>query len=255
MTPIPETWSELREAELAKLQEYQQELGFEADAAADVLGGPVPALARAFNGSPDYLARILVTSGAQTARQFCYLADDALPRLLAHGDEPAVVAPASAMSALSYVALMRCLSVPLPEAASGLEARWLTVVSAKPERLGDAGRRTAGLAAAAIGEVDVVPSFVGGGPLVPRKTPRDVVGVNIAGFTRHLAEVIKAGGGPGAVDGAWHSVLDAFPLTLASGGADWTDLVWAALALMVQIERKRPADVGTWLPELVASLD
>jgi hypothetical protein len=255
MKPIPATWPELREAEQSLLEDHLDELRSEADSAAEVLDEEVPALTSAFNESADYLARVFITGGAEVARASCYLADRALPRLLDHGEAPAVRAPASAMSALSYLALMRCLGVSPPKEAADVDVRWLNAVAAKPERLGDAGRRTAALASVACGEVDLVPQFVGGGPLVARKTSRVIAGPNIAGFTRHLAEVVKGGGTAQAVEDSWHGVLRVFPLTLASDGAAWTDLVWAALALMVRIEKKTPADVGVWLPRLVAELE
>jgi hypothetical protein len=255
MSAIPSNWSQLRQAEKAKLDKSLGELKFEAELIPEILDREIPVLTRAFPGSAEYLARVFVIGGAELARSACYLADDALPRLLSHGDEPARRASAAAVGALSYVALMRCLDVKLPDAAKGVEARWLRVIAPKPDRLNDYNIRTAALAAVATGEVDLIPLLDGGGPLVPRTTSREIAGANVAGFTRHLAEVIKGGGGHAAVEAPWRSFLQMFPITVASKGVYWVDLVWVAMVMMVQFEKRPPSAVGTWLPKHVAELD
>jgi len=252
---VPNNWRELRAAELARLDETLGELRFEADLVTKVLNRDVATLAAAFEGSPEYLARVFVVAGADRAAGAGYLAGEPLQRVVAHGDEPAEAAPASSVSVLSYMALMRCLGRKVPDQAAAVESRWLAIIAERPDLLNESDLRTAALAAVAASQADLVPQFVGGGALVPRNISRDVAGPNLPGFARHLAEVIKGGGGRDAVEEPWRTFLQAFPLTLASDGCRWVDLVWAATAIMVHFEQRPASDVGTWLPQLVQDLD
>src|SRR5687767_3313644 len=160
MADIPGRWPELRERERARLGDVTSELAFEADLVTGALQLETATLTAAFSGSAEYLARMFVSAGADHARRHAYLANDALPRLLAHGEAPARAAPAAAVSALSYVALMRCLSVPLPGTAAGVESRWLTIIAERPDLLNEPAIRTAALAAVAAGETGLVPKLV-----------------------------------------------------------------------------------------------
>lgn len=252
---IPANWPDLRESERARLDASLAELKFAANLAEKVLDRQVPILTRAFASSPDHLARILAIGGREMARASCVLAEKALPRLLSHGDEPARQAPASAVGALSYLMLMRCLDVPLPDTASDVEARWLRIIAPRPDLLNDYDVRSASLASAAVGEPELVPLLDGGGPLKPRAQSAQIAGANVPGFARHLAEVIKGGGGHDAVEGPWWGFLETFPIAIAAEGVRWIDLAWAALAMMVQFEKRPPSEVGKWLPDLVAELD
>jgi hypothetical protein len=255
MTAVPSNWSQLRAAHKDQLDKILARLRFEAELAEGVVDRELPILTGAFSGSAEYLAEVFVIDGADRARTANNLPRETLPALLGHGDEPVKEATAAAIGTLSYIALLRCLSVALPTTANGVEARWLRVAARQRRDLNDADIRTAALAAVAVGEVDLVRQFAGGGPLKARRTPREIAGPNVAGFTRHLAEVIKGGGGRDAVEEPWWSLLRMFPLTLASNGVQWVDLVWAAMAMMVQFEKQPAAEVGTWLPKLVADLD
>lgn len=252
---IPSNWHDLRDAVQPRLDEDLRQLKLDHKRATRVLDREVPTLAGAFTGSPEYLARVLALRGAERAQSECYLLHEALPRLLAYGDETPKQAPTSAVSVLSYIALMRCLDRPLPDQAEGIEARWLRLIAPRPDRLNDFGVRTAALAAVAVGAVDLVPPLDGGGPLHPRSEPQKIAGANVAGFTRHLAEVVKGGGGIEAVEGPWWSFLRMFPLVWAARGVRWIDILWASMAVMVHFEKRPPAAVGIWLPKLIAELD
>src|SRR5687767_12588494 len=140
---VPNNWRELRAAELARLDETLGELRFEADLVAKVLNRDVATLAAAFEGSPDYLARVFVIAGAERAARTSYLGDAPLQRLVAHGDEAAEAAAASSVSVLSYMALMRCLGLKLPDQATSLESRWLAIIADHPDLLNESDIRTA----------------------------------------------------------------------------------------------------------------
>ncbi len=254
MNSIPSTWTQLRAAAQAALDEDRHELERNARNARRLLDRPASVLAGLFGSPVDALARILPTSGDLIAREHVLVPAELLPRLLRHGDETAERAPASALSVISYVTLARCLDVSLPAEVAGLEARWLPLIARRPELRHEHTRRTAALAAVAVGVTELVPVLDGGAPLQPRASSRDIAGPNVAGFTRHLAEVLAGGGGAEAIEGPWRSFLAAFPLTLAADGVRWIDLVWAALAIMVRFENRPPAAVGTYLPVLVAEL-
>lgn len=254
MAKIPENWTDLRAAARGRAADDAHVLGRDGAAASKLLDRPAPVLARVFGSAPDPLARLLATAGAGAARPHLYLLDQALPRLLGHGDAPAESAPMAALHVVSYVGLARCLDAAVPGAAEGLEARWLRILARKPELLDETGRHTAALAAVAVGETDVVPSLVGGGLLRPHTERRSIAGPNIAGLARYWAEVSAAGGGPEVVEDAWWSFLRAFPLTLAADGARWIDLVWAATAMMVRFEHRAQAEVATFLPRLIDEL-
>jgi hypothetical protein len=255
MSTVPNNWSQLRVAERARLDDTLRELDVGAGLVSRVLDRKVPVLARAFQGSVDHLARAFVIGGRDVARDAVHLSKDALPRVLAHGDEPPHAAPASSIHVLSYVALLRCLDLAVPDTARDLESRWLTIVAARPDLVDESGVRTAALACVAAGQIDLTPRFAGGGGLAPRKTSRHVAGPNILGLARHLAEVIKGGGGYEAVEEPWSNFLKMFPLTLASDGCRWVDLVWAAIAMMVHFEKRPVSEVGIWLPQLVKDLE
>lgn len=265
MSPIPANWTQLRAAMLARRDDDIRELARNARNVARVLARPVPVLAGLFVAPTEVLAGVLAISGADAARDHFHLLDQALPGLLAHGDQVAISAPASAMAVISYVALARCAGVPgvagVGDAAHDLAARWLPILARHGAQRYEATRRTAALAAVAAGCEDLVPALDGGGPLVPRIGRRDegvIAGPNIAGFTRHLAELL-AGSGSGeakvdAVEDDWWSVLHAFPLTLAADGVRWIDLVWAAEILMVRFEQRPASDVGVHLPAMILQL-
>jgi hypothetical protein len=255
MGGVPRNWTQLREAVNARLEEDLRELKDEARRAALVLDRETPTLTAAFEGSPEYLARVFAVGGPNLARGACHLAAEALPRLLTHRDEPPGVAPTSAVSVLSYITMLRCLDVPLPPAAAGLEARWLPVIVSKPDQLTAYDARTAALAAVATGQVELVPALDEGGPLRPCRDAREVAGANVPGFTRQLAEAMAAGAGPDAVEGSWRAFLALFPLTVAADGVRWVDLVWAAVIIKVQFDRRPVGSVGIWLPALVKELD
>lgn len=248
-------WTRLREAARARLDDDLRALEFEARAARRVLEREVPTLTSAFNSAPEILARVLATSGAERARDLFHLADEALPRVLAFGDEPPARAPGGAVEVVNYLALMRSVGREPPQSAAGLEARWLRLLAPRPDLLNDFDVRTAALAAVAVGEHELVPGLAGGGPLVPRTEPRDVAGPNLPGLARHLAECVVGGGGSDSVEGAWWTFLEVFPHTLAGEGARWVDLVWVAVIMMVHFEQRPWAEVGTWLPKLVADLE
>lgn len=255
MPAIPTDWPALRKAAASHIDEDVRDLEREASLATRVLEREVPTLTRAFNGSPDPLARVLAIEGAERARELCFLADKALPRLLAYGNEPPERAPASAVSVLSYVAILRCLDVALPEEAEPVQPEWLRIIAERPDLLDDDSLRTAGLAAVAVGKPDLVPSFDGGGPLEPRREEQGVAGMNVRGFTRHLAEAQQGEGGMDAVDTSWRNFVQSFPMSLAAEGASWADLVWASMAVMVHFEHRPASAVGTWLPKFISQLD
>ena len=255
MSRVPANWSELRAAAGAHLDEDEQELQAEARRAARVLDREIETVTARFQASPEYLSRLLVVGGADRARGACHLAPEALPRLLSFGDEPPAAAPLSALCALSYLTILRSLEVAVPDAATGVEARWLPIIAARPDLLTPFDRRTAGLAAVATGLVNLLPALDEGGPLATRSTGLTVAGANVAGFTRHLAEALARGEGADQVEDAWHAFVSMFPLTLAADGVQWVDLVWAATAIMVRFERRPIAEVGRWLPRFVGELD
>lgn len=255
MPAMPTDWPALRKAAAAHIDDDVRDLERDAARAARVLEREVPTLTRAFNGSPDPLARVLVIEGAEPARKLCFLADAALPRLLAYGNEPPERAPASAVSVLSYIAILRCLNVSLPDEAERIQPEWLRVIADRPDLLDDNSLRTAGFAAVAVGESDLVPSFDGGGPLEPRTKEQDITGTNVSGFTRHLAEVQKGGGGMDAIETSWRNFVKSFPISLASEGVNWADLVWASIAVMVHFEQRAVSAVSTWLPKFITQLD
>jgi len=255
MKNIASNWPELRRSAQAKRDDDVHVLERDGSFASKLLDRPAPALARVFVNSPEPLARLVVASGADVAKPHFHLLKDALPALLRHKDEAARSAPASALNVLSYVLLARCVDLSLPDETEDIEARWLGILAARPDLLNDFGIRTAALASVAVGEEALVPDWVGGGLLVPRSTPSDIAGPNVPGLARHLAEVIQGGGGVDAVEGSWWSFLSAFPLTLASDGVRWIDLVWAAFTMMVCFEGRTATDVGKWLPKLVGDLE
>jgi hypothetical protein len=248
-------WTELRAQANARLDTDLARLKAEGEGVMEVIDRAASTLTAAIDGSPEYLARVFAVGGTARARGACYLADEALPRLLAYGDEPPEVAPTSAVGVLSYVALLRCLEVALPPAAEGLESRWLPLIAAQPEVLTDFHRRHAAFAAVANGLVDLVPTIQQSGPLEPRRESRDVSGVDVDAFTRHLAEALAGGGGADAVERPWHAFLQAFPLTITASRADWMDLVWAGIVMMVRFEQRPIAEVGRWLPPFVGERD
>lgn len=254
MNVVPATWAQLRSAESAQREARVGELSFEAELAAEVVTAVPATLAAAFEGSPHHLAPLFIVSGAEFARSACFLVTSALPHLLAHGDEVVHAAPASALEVLSYVAVLRALGVALPAEAEEIDRHWLPVLVMR-DLWRESDARTLALACVAAGKVDLAARVTGGGPLVPRTASREIAGANITGFTRHLAEVIKGDGQADAVEAPWQALLEMFPLTLASEGVRWVDLVWASLAIVARVEKRPPSAVATWLPALVAGLE
>lgn len=258
MNPIPTDWTQLCAAMLARREDDVGELERNARNAARVLDRPPSVLAGLFVAPIEVLAGMLAISGADAVRERFYLLDQALPRLLDHGDQVVISAPASAVAVVSYVTLARCAGLLPHERAHVPATRWLSTLAQHGAARYESTRRTLALAAVAAGREDLVPALDGGGPLVPGKSGRDggvIAGPNLAGFTRRLAEVLadRGAGAPrlDAVEADWGSVLRAFPLTLAADGVRWIDLVLAAEILMVRFEQRPASDVGVELPAMI----
>jgi hypothetical protein len=248
---VPVTWPELI-AEAAEL--YAEHLGSYDDLPAAIEKAAPPFYPGDRLGG---VANTLAAVATMHAPERCLPTIDTIAPLLPRivGDLAAGVdAPRrlTALHILSYLSVARCCGSALPDAADGAEPSWLPQLTTHARALRDRHRHTLALAACAAGLPHLVPAFTGGADLPGSLDPGATFGFDVPGFARHLAVALVRGEPYADVEPAWLDFVHRFPYKLAAETLDWSDLMWAARAVMATIGDIPEGEVAAELHALVA---
>jgi hypothetical protein len=156
-----------------------------------------------------------------------------------------------AVGLLNYLNAARCCGAEVPSQADGVEPVWLQQIAQFQGDLTESESKTMALAVLASALVDLVPTFIGGAPVLADFKPGETFGFNVQGFVRYVAAAIRAGAASEAVELAWRDFVDSFPRKLASQTLGWVDLLWAARSMMVHFEHRPVETVAAALHEFV----
>lgn len=128
-----------------------------------------------------------------------------------------------------------------------MEVGFVTAAAGYFRHVREVDARTLALASAALGKSEFIPRCDDQGPIVPGRERAPFDGMALFTFARAVAE----SAGPSAfIDDAWRKALQRFPANIASGGARWADMMWAARA----VGRLHGHDLFRALSDLRASL-
>jgi len=205
---------------------------------------------REFVSAAQVLPLVAVVSGPSTANAVLQSLNPYLESVieLAHSKGNR---PVAWLGLLHYVDVCQCCGVNVTVGDRVVEVSWLQrIVEARPnltreELVG------AAMACLGLGQPELVPQLIGGGKLPTRFVPGEKFEFNVEGFIRYVAVAIRDKAEPEAVDPAWRSFLAAFPRKLATKTLTWTDLLWAARAMMEQIEGRPVGGTAQALHDLV----
>jgi len=160
----------------------------------------------------------------------------------------------SAIGLLNYLNVCVSCGIAVSARLTEIEADWLSQTAKHKRDLTESESRHIAFAALAIGALDLVPTFIGGGALSQRFRPGETFQFNTQGFVRYIAVAILSGAKAEDIEPAWRDFLDCFPRKLASETLDWVDLMWAARTMMEHFEHQPVTVVAENLHKLVVSL-
>ena len=159
-----------------------------------------------------------------------------------------------ALAVLQYINSARCAGVAVPESARSAEAKWLPELVPYLGRMSEKESYKVALAALSLGAFELVPTFLGGGPLPASIEPGQKFQFNVEKFIRYMAAAAVRGAKVDEVSPAFREFVLTFPFKLGAESLDWSDLLYAARAYYVHFERRPVETVAQTLHELVTSI-
>ena len=200
-----------------------------------MLAKPPFAVADAFAAPAALLAEALALLGEEPCRPYLDLLLPFLPEAVAGLDPDKPGRSLSAAGLIGFLQVAECLGAGIDPDHLAAAGRWLRQLTERTSPPPERERFSFALAAVALGEEELVPSFLPGGPLAPAIQPGEAFQLNAHGFIRYLASAARQRASLEDVRPAWESFLDAFPRKLAAQTLSWPDLLHAARAVFGRI--------------------
>lgn len=211
-------------------------------------------VAGAFAGAETVLARAAVLQSPDEARPVLAGYAEHLGAAVAElADAQTDGARSRQARILGFANAARCVGVPLPAEAQGMEGDWLPALAANPAGLSELDRETLAFAAVAAGLPDAAARFVEGGLPASAEAGR-TFGADYAGLARYLAAAVRDGAPAADVEPAFADFLLDFPVKLASETTDWPALLWCGRAVLSRIGGLADGEVAAELHRRVRAL-
>lgn len=249
---IPASWSELITKNTANRDRRVQLL---AEDAAELQTQDEFLPGVAFDAPARSLAVLAVVLGPVACRALFIQFDSALQTALKlMACKPFDVGLAGRIAVLHYINSARCSGTPLPEPALSAEGTWLPALSAYKDRVPEKVSDAMAFAALAFGRFELVPTFIGGGPLPASIEPGQKFQFNVQKFVRYMATAAVRGAKAEDVLPAFREFVLVFPFKLGAESLDWVELLYAARAYYVHFEHRPVETVSQTLHELVTGI-
>jgi hypothetical protein len=170
-------------------------------------------------------------------------------RSLAGGPTRTRLAPT--IRVLDYTATARASDVAVPAEAVAVEVPWLRALAPLRPELDEQASEALAFAALAGGAEDLVPAFLGGGPLATTIQPGETFGLNAQKYVRYMAAAAKAGAALADVEPAWIDFVRNFPRKLGAESLTWVELLHAGRAHYTRFAGQPPGRAAASLHALV----
>jgi hypothetical protein len=249
---VPASWSELITKITASRDRRFQVL---AENAAELQSASDSMLAVDFGAAADLVAGLSVVLGPAACRHTFTLFDSGLQAILGllagRSFEHGLV---GGLSVLRYIHSARCSGARLPAPAVKAEVEWLPAFVPHRGRVAEKYSDAMAFAALALGRFDLVPTFLGGGPLPASIEPGQTFQFNVQKFVRYMATAAVGGAKAEEVLPAFREFVLVFPFKLGAESLDWGELLYAARAYYVYFEHRSVETVSQTLHEFVTGI-
>jgi hypothetical protein len=214
-----------------------------------------------FAGPTDTLAMATIVVGPAECAESIHLLVPLVPRIL--GDFAEGINDTNRVQAvklLSFFSTVQCSGAQLspvrgalPRTVFGAEREWPTKLVEHLPSLSLRERQTLAFAALAVGDLELVPTFLGGDPLPAEFVPDPSVDVHPHVFLPYLATAVRDIAPRADVEAAWLRVVESFPQQLASGTMDWAELLYSARIFLTRFRGDSLSTVTNTMHKLVSS--